>query len=147
MPILPELEAITAHRNQRVIEKFKRDFPNVTEDAESLFVELMKYLWLSQKLQIDQGKNPEDESLKFLLAIYDDMVNVDNMWHCYILSTQDYHDFCHQFFGRYVHHVPDALDMLPPTPEEFAADLEKFVSYAFDHLGEDTVRTWFGLVL
>lgn len=142
---LPDLDTLTAYRNARVIEKFKRGFPALAEDAEFYFVELMKYLWLAQKHTNDRSRAPDDEQLRFLLAIYDDMINVDHMWHCFILSTRAYEAFCQEYFGRFLHHVPDALDELPPTKQEFAEDLEKFVSYVYDHLGADTVRTWFGL--
>ena len=31
---------------------------------------------------------------------------VDNVWHQFILFTQQYHDFCDDFLGGYLHHVP-----------------------------------------
>ena len=143
--VLPDLDSLLAYRNPRVIQKFQRDFPLLADEAESLFVELMKYLWLAQKQLHDRHARPSDKDLSFLLAIYDDMLNVDNMWHCFILCTQEYEKFCHHYFGRFLHHIPDALESLPPTKEEFAADLEKFALYVYDNLGADTVRTWFGM--
>lgn len=145
MLLLPDLVTIKGHQELRVLRKFQRDFPAEAAHAEKHFVELMKYLWLSQKQRLDLQARPDDESLRFLLAIYDDMIPVDNMWHCYILTTREYEGFCQKFFGRFMHHVPDALELIPPTKEEFAADLEKFVSYVFDHLGGETVQTWFGI--
>ena len=142
---LPDLDKITSYREPGVLRKFCRDFPADAANAEKHFVELMKYLWLAQKQRIDQEARPDDESLRFLLAIYDDMIPVDNMWHCFILSTRDYQRFCETFFGRFMHHIPDALEDLPPTKEQFAADLEKFASYVFDNLGAETLRTWFGM--
>ncbi|RFB81364.1 glycine-rich domain-containing protein [Methylovirgula sp. 4M-Z18] len=35
-------------------------------------------------------------------------VTADAAWHCFILSTQDYAQFCRKAFGRYLHHVPNA---------------------------------------
>jgi hypothetical protein len=145
MTMLPDLESLKKYRNPRVIQKFKRDFPQLAKDADFLFVELMKYLWLAQKQRVDQLANPKDENLRFLLAIYDDMANVDHLWHCFILSTHEYEAFCMQYFGRFMHHIPDALESIPPSKEKFAADLEKFASYVYDHLGEETVRFWFGI--
>ena len=145
MLILPDLEALKAHREPSVLRKFQRDFPTDAAHAERYFVELMKYLWLAQKQRVDQEEHPDDESLRFLLAIYDDMIPVDNMWHCFILSTREYENFCNRFFGRFMHHLPDAFELLPPSKEEFAADLEKFASYVFDHLGAESVQSWFGI--
>ena len=31
---------------------------------------------------------------------------VDECWHEMILFTRSYHDFCHQFHGRFIHHEP-----------------------------------------
>jgi hypothetical protein len=31
---------------------------------------------------------------------------VDAAWHAWILHTQNYMTFCHDCFGRYIHHVP-----------------------------------------
>ena len=145
MEQLPALKALLAYRNPRVVQKFQREFPQVTTDANALFSELLKYLWLAQKQRLERNQAPQDDNLDFLLAIYDDMIHIDQLWHCFILCTKDYVEFCDCYFGRYMHHVPDAFDSLPPTKEKFAADLEKFASYVYDHLGIETVQTWFGL--
>jgi len=145
MLTLPDLETIKNYREPAVLRKFSRDFPNEADKADQHFAELMKYLWLAQKQLIDLEAHPDDKSLRFLLAIYDDMIPVDNMWHCFILSTREYEAFCHRFFHRFMHHIPDALESLPPTKQEFAADLERFASYVFDNLGAETVQSWFGL--
>lgn len=142
---LPNLNELLQYRNSKVINKFKRDFPALADQAEPLFTELMKYLWLAQKHANDQLLHPVDNELRFLFAIYDDMVNVDHMWHCFILSTHEYDSFCQTYFGRFLHHIPDALDELPPTKEDLAEDMGKFASYVFDNLGEATVRNWFGM--
>jgi len=31
---------------------------------------------------------------------------IDPFWHAHILHTKQYHAFCHQVFGEYVHHEP-----------------------------------------
>lgn len=143
--MLPDLNSLTSYRNFRVIEKFQRDYPHLSNQAEDVFVELMKYLWLSQKQRRDLQANPQERNFNFLLAIYDDMIPVDDMWHCFILNTREYEKFCHHYFGKFLHHIPDAMEDLPPTKEELAIDLEKFASYVYDNLGEQTVKTWFGL--
>lgn len=32
---------------------------------------------------------------------------VDEVWHCHILDTRSYVDWCNQVFGQYLHHDPD----------------------------------------
>jgi len=31
---------------------------------------------------------------------------VDKLWHAHILNTKRYYDFCQQYLGRIVHHLP-----------------------------------------
>jgi hypothetical protein len=33
-------------------------------------------------------------------------LRVDHAWHEFVLFTHEYSDFCHRFFGRYMHHSP-----------------------------------------
>ncbi|MEV4501565.1 glycine-rich domain-containing protein [Streptomyces klenkii] len=35
---------------------------------------------------------------------------VDDFWHAFILRTKAYADFCHDTFGKFVHHQPGFLD-------------------------------------
>lgn len=34
-------------------------------------------------------------------------VVIDDAWHLWILNTPEYHSFCNDVFGNYVHHIPD----------------------------------------
>lgn len=33
-------------------------------------------------------------------------LEIDAVWHAHILHTKDYAEFCQEFFGRFLHHVP-----------------------------------------
>ncbi|QLE74485.1 hypothetical protein FGW37_25390 [Streptomyces rectiverticillatus] len=35
---------------------------------------------------------------------------VDDFWHAFVLRTKAYADFCHEAFGKFVHHQPGFLD-------------------------------------
>ena len=41
---------------------------------------------------------------------------VDEVWHQFILFTKKYHNFCDNFLGDYMHHVPGTPDS-PVSPE------------------------------
>jgi hypothetical protein len=75
--------------------------------------------------------------------MHEEMREVDNMWHNFILYTKDYHEFCQRFFGEYLHHQPDVAEGPPPPAEKFTEQMEKYLSYIYDNLGEETVRKWF----
>jgi hypothetical protein len=57
---------------------------------------------------------------------------VDEMWHAHILSTREYHRFCEQEFGRYVHHVYGSGE--PP-----AAAIDWRTQFAEDGLDPDAL--------
>ena len=52
------------------------------------------------------------EALKFLsLVAWSERVltpphHLDLAWHEFILFTRTYHAFCHEWFGRFIHHQP-----------------------------------------
>lgn len=31
---------------------------------------------------------------------------IDDLWHQFLVNTPRYHEFCHQVYGEYLHHVP-----------------------------------------
>ena len=59
------------------------------ESYREAFTELKKFLWLCDR---------SDEQNLMVSKL------IDELWHQFILSTIEYHDFCDQFFGHYMHH-------------------------------------------
>jgi hypothetical protein len=53
---------------------------------------------------------PEYQRFIALTAGYDGIgmlsAQVDKLWHTHILNTKRYYDFCQQYLGRIVHHLP-----------------------------------------
>src|SRR5215813_13464826 len=53
---------------------------------------------------------PEYQRFMALTAGYEGIgmlsVEVDKLWHAHILNTKRYYDFCQQYLGRIVHHLP-----------------------------------------
>ena len=64
---------------------------NTPEEYQEAFTEFKKYVALSQIV----GKNMAMLSKK-----------VDEVWHQFILFTPQYHKFCKEMRGKYLHHVP-----------------------------------------
>lgn len=130
-PALPQapyderrLEALLAFSAPQVEEKLLRNgkFHSATE-CHKAFLELMKYLWLTARA----GRVLPMPSRA-----------VDEVWHQFILFTEDYHAFCRRFFGGYVHHYPSTV----PTgaPGDTAAVQELFRLY-LAHFGR-LPRVW-----
>ena len=82
---------VLAYRNRKVIEVFRRDHPELAEKADNIFTEMLKFLFTCMNSTIP---------LKIPSPI------VDKMWHTFIICTKEYHEFCQQFFGTFINHMP-----------------------------------------
>ncbi len=134
------------YKNEHVLTRYKMDYPQNTLIAEEALEELMKYLWLTHQHELDKQRCPENEALVFVCAIHEEMKEIDDMWHTFLLFTKDYMMFCHQYFGRYCHHSPTTTEE-KLVDSEFETDFSRYLSYIYDHLGENTLIKWFGPLL
>jgi hypothetical protein len=145
--MIPALEQLLAYRHPGSIKNYMRTYGVDNLIAEELFIDMLKYLWVSTKHRSEVEHNPQDPSLQFNFVMHQEMRDIDNMWHGFILYTQDYMAFCDKFFGVYLHHVPDVAEGITISDEEFATDMANYLSYIYDNLGEGTMRRWFSSVM
>jgi len=75
-----------------VITRYCRDYGVSEEVAKIHELELKKWFILAAKYS--------DGPLDMFSS------EIDNLWHTFLLFTQDYQKFCHEMFGRFIHHVP-----------------------------------------
>ena len=65
-------------------------------------------------------------------------LEIDEVWHAHILYTKDYAEFCQQFFGRFLHHVPQkpgvAADSKSKVEQDFAATQELYKQEFGDYI-------------
>lgn len=137
------LEAILAFSHQGVINRYKREYPADADRAEQLFTDLMAFFWISKKHEEDRLNNPQSPELDFVFIMDHEMMEVDKMWHLFLLYTQDYAEFCQTYFGEFLHHLPDVVPDRKVRSFDVEENLTLFLSYVFDHLGEGFVRKWF----
>lgn len=143
---LTNLDKVLKYKNRYVIERYKKDYPDNQMPGKQAWQELLKYLWLTQKHAIDLAAAPKKKSLQFVVAMHYEMDEIDDMWHTFILFTKDYAAFCDKYFGHFIHHSPNT-EKNPPSKTAFKADFERYLSYIYDELGEETLITWFGALL
>jgi hypothetical protein len=141
--MLPDLDTLLNYKHTKVIQSYIRNYSVDESKASELFKDMLRYLWLSRKHAFDQEQQPKNKDLQFQFVMHEEMRDIDNMWHNFILYTRDYTSFCVQTFGEYLHHVPDIAETIIQTNEEFALELHKYLSYVYDHLGEETIKRWF----
>ncbi len=145
-------DSALAFRCDDVLDKFCSNFEVTQREAESLFLEVKRWLWLSAV--VHQRKVRGDEAAASVELIIDhDMTMIDEMWHTFVLFTREYHSFCAEFFGHYLHHAPTterqksamAEKARGMTESEREAELtiyERRWSYIYDLIGHDATETW-----
>ncbi len=142
--MLPELNDILAYKNADILARFEIDYPQAKLSAQDAFEELKKYIWLCLKHRADKLNEPENALLNFSCVMHHEMVEIDYMWHTFILFTQEYHDFCNNILkSGYFHHQPNVNMQAPAPSEDYAEELERYLSYIYDNLGEETLTKWF----
>lgn len=142
------LNEVLQYENPAVVARFKKEFPAKTAVAEVIFKDLLRFFWASKQHEMAKAKNP-DPALKFIFIMDEEMKEIDQIWHVFLLYTRDYMDFCQKYFGEYLHHQPDIVPLLEKgavdTTTNFEVNLEKFLNYNLDVLGEDVIKRWFAI--
>ena len=149
----PNLKDLESFRCEPVILKFSRDFKICLKESESLFKETMKMLWLMihHRLELQSGVT---ENIPPTIVVQKAMDPLDQMWHEFILHTNEYHQFCNKFFGEYIHHVPcseEEYRAFQSRKTERGGGFEEsekqkiqiFVEYIIKNLGVETLEMWF----
>ncbi len=80
--------------------------------AEEVFLDTLRFLYMVGISDPDEG--PMAPSVK-----------IDEMWHNFILFTQDYQEFCFTYFGRFIHHRPRRRDDPPSEGNPIQNTLRK----------------------
>ena len=85
------LQDIVNYNNTAVVSRIAKEVGLSKKEAEALFhdTKLFLYLCASRK----DGPFVPSRA-------------IDAAWHQFLLFTKDYRDFCHRFFGRFLHHQP-----------------------------------------
>jgi hypothetical protein len=142
---MPRLDAVLTYKNPEVVSRFLSSYPIDPVDAEQIFTETLRWLWVAMLDRERRGGR---------LFVTTSMFAIDEMWHAFLMYTADYAEFCYRFFGEYIHHQPTsnrekerAQRRWDKDPEaykrSFARKMERQYRYIAAHLGEDTLRRWY----
>lgn len=146
------LEEVLQYRNDDVIHRFIETWDLPFEEAEDIFKETLKWLWLSTA----RSQHPKEHMRG--LVITESLKLLDEMWHTFILSTQDYTGFCEQYFGSYVHHHQTTKAQYEAQISEYERDPKAFLDarseslrwqyeLIHDSLGAETLVKWYSVYL
>lgn len=136
-PDKPKLLAdVLRYDGKKPIAVFQRSFDVSLHEANEVFQETLKWLWLGRAFQLDLALHKPAE-----LAIFPSLLIIDEMWHCFVLCTRDYADFCSRYLGEFIHHSPN-VDV---SNHDGARNLLlENITYVIDKLGPETAKLWYG---
>lgn len=139
---LSPLEKAVSYQNRKVVDKFLEKVECTEGEALEIFIEMKKWVWLLAKLDFE-GKR-EDYALPPPFYL------LDEMWHIFILQTQDYIEYCEQYYGHYIHHTPFTEEEYRLTIESYKSDLKGYeemlkgqYQYVLDAFDEKTLMNWY----
>lgn len=140
------LADVLAYRNDEVVFRFQKLFRLTFREASDLFTETRRWLWaLACSSYVSDGPT---------LAIYAHMLFIDEMWHNFVLFTKEYAQFCDEFLGGYIHHLPMKRREQERLQERFRknpkatakrSEREKLeqCNFIYHELGEETLKRWY----
>lgn len=146
----PSLERVLRYQNEDVVSRFAEDHELSLPEAEEIFTETKRWLWLcaKRKRAVDNG-----EALALRIPLFNEAYAIDQMWHTFLLFSEDYAAFCADHFGFFVHHHPKrraerlawqariAHDPAGATKER-RESLRAIYEHLFDELGEEVLLRW-----
>lgn len=141
--MLCTLEEILNYKNPAVVRRFQKEYPDKADRAEDIFSDLMRFFWGTKKHLLDRTQSPKSQELDFFFIMDDDMREIDQMWHIFLLYTRDYMDYCERYFGEYLHHQPDLVPYFEAKGFQFETNLRRFLDYSYELFGETVIRRWF----
>ena len=78
-----------------IIDRLQKDYNVPDEKIEQIVIDFKLYFSL---FIISERK---------VYAMPGNIKEVDDLWHVYLLYTNEYSFFCNKFFGRFIRHIPD----------------------------------------
>ncbi len=137
------LNELLQYKNPAVVRRFARELPAYAANADQIFSDLLRFFWASKRHSDLRKEFPKNEAYDFIFIMDEEMKEVDLIWHVFLLYTQDYMDFCENYFGEYYHHLPDIVPNFKEGEFDAETNLERFLNFVYDELGEEVVERWF----
>ncbi|MEL7020620.1 MAG: hypothetical protein AAGK47_03355 [Bacteroidota bacterium] len=137
-------EVLTYKTTPSVVDRFLHSFPMPREEAELIFQDCLRYLWLLAKKDEERLTNPDAADV----VVTKGMRIVDEMWHSFILYTEYYVSFCEKYLGEFKHHPP-ILHKWYRNKEEFGEvksneiAISETIECVYEELGQDVAVRWF----
>ncbi|UII20628.1 hypothetical protein [Fulvivirga ligni] len=128
-------KALDCEDEKVILEGFMKRYDVSYPEAQDIFNETKKWLWLASKSAEDQN---------FSLFIDQPLTIIDEMWHTFILYTRAYYKYCFNKFNRLIHHDPasESENQLTNNIDPKTL-LETQYNLIYDYLGRETLIKWY----
>ncbi len=103
--------------------------------AEEVFGEFKKFILFMYLVQTKQTPLSSFTVIRQLELL-------DQFWHQFILMTEDYFNFCFEYFGIYIHHHPESVHS-NELAQASATDHQAQLKMVIDILGFQTAHHWY----
>lgn len=145
------LRAILSYKNPEIVAQFCRDLGFPKKQGQTLFEDVLRYLYLTVKANERHQLIANGARLQPLyIVILDEMLIIDEMWHTFVLNTEEYTKFSQKYFGKFMHHNPTPTwksqrveDLSAHERIAFKYELEAYMNFVVEELGEDVLERWF----
>lgn len=142
------IDEVLNYKNEDITWRFCQHFDISIFEAEEIFQELKKWLWLCATAAMEREQGIQGVPEKIIVD--DTILILDEMWHNFICFTKDYNDFCLAYFGRFIHHFPATPKSKRRLEENLLTDPSFQINerkaqygYIYDKLGEGTLIKWY----
>ncbi len=117
---------VLEYKNDGVIKKYARDYELPLHVANDHFIELKKFLYVCATYK----------------GAFSPTQTIDNVWHTFILFTKDYHSFCIEYFGKFIHHTPD-VEINEETKKQNNISYRLLYDILANEFGKPISKTWY----
>jgi hypothetical protein len=146
---IPRLSRVLSYKNPEIIARFRKDFGLPKKISETIFEDMLRYLWVATKADLLIKRDPEAaKEVPRSIDMREQYVIVDEMWHTFILYSQAYAMFCKKYFGYYIYHSPTPTLRTRTRkrrvkPGEVRRENDRLVEFVWNELGKDVAVRWF----
>lgn len=91
----PAIADVLAYQNEDVVARIGDDLCCDAEMAQDLFLDVKRFLFMAATQSQSKPLYPTPR--------------IDEGWHTFLLFTKEYAEFCDDFFGNFLHHIPRHL--------------------------------------
>ncbi len=136
------LDRALEYQNDEIVHRFTTLWDVSFAEAQDLFLETKKWLWLCA------------QPAKHRLKITNPLLIIDEMWHNFVLFSREYMEYCHDCFGRYIHHAPTPhrdkeeykkqyeADPIGAADKRMQEEAQQF-KLIYQNLGIKTIFKWY----